>query len=110
VRYIEELGELVLSDSAAGGIAGYLTRRLDLAIVAAYSNGSNMAQRDRQYSTYTGSAQMRYGLTQHVAVFAQYLSYYYKFAEGVALLRNLPPGIHRQSVHVGVTLWTPLLK
>jgi hypothetical protein len=110
VRFTEEFGEPMLSDSASGGIAGYLSQRLDVSVVGAYSSGSSVADRGRQYETYTASAQLRYGLTRNIALFTQYLAYYYEFQEGLALLRNLPPGLHRQSVHAGVTLWTPLFR
>jgi hypothetical protein len=111
VRFIEEIADPILSNATSGSLAGYLAPRLDLSIVAAYTGGWSAAgtRSGRQYQAYTGSVQLRYALQRYVSLYGQYLHYHYQYAEGLVLLRALPPGLDRQGVRAGISFSAPLL-
>ena len=40
----------------------------------------------------------------------EYLYYFYDFGEGTPLLVGIPPGLERNGVRAGFTLWMPALR
>jgi hypothetical protein len=112
VRFLEEFTDPIMSDSVSGGISGYLGPRTDLSMVAAYARGSNAYRRraSSDFSTYTGSVQLRQGLIRGLSAYVQYLYYHYKFGEGNILLRDISSELDRQSVRFGISASVPLLR
>jgi hypothetical protein len=95
--------------SAAGG--GFFTRKLELRLNAAYTMGDlELVSRGGQFSTGNGSAMMRYGITQLLAVYGEYDAYRYRFEQTAVLPSGLPPVFLRHSIRSGLTLLLPLFR
>ena len=97
--------------SAAYGAAvtGYVSRRVDVSLSAAYSSGdSGLNAVQTQFTTYTGDARVRFGLNRILAFNVEYLFYYYKFDNGIPLPPDVPPYLTRNGVRTGLTMFVPV--
>jgi len=111
IEYVVDIPEPVFADSWGGSVEGFLSRRVDLALFAGYSSGKSLLTTSAlAYDTYTGSFRVRYALSRLVATHVEYLYYFYDFAAGTPLLIGIPPGLERQGVRVGLTLWMPAFR
>jgi hypothetical protein len=107
--YIQGFQAPVFTGAYSAAANGFLNRRIDLSLAAAYSSGeAGLTGTPSQFTTYTGDARLRYAVTRMWAVYAEYLFYYYDFNEGLLLPAGLPPGLTRNGVRAGVTLWIPV--
>lgn len=108
---IEGLGEPVFTDGVTVTVGGLMTRRFDFLSTAAYTTGeAALAGTAPQFSTYTGTARLRYALTRTWAAYAEYVYYFYEFNPELRVLPGVPRGLERNGVRVGLTLWVPLLR
>jgi len=111
IEYVVDIPEPVYADSVSIGIDGFVSKRVDLSVSAGYSTGDSILNSSQlAYDTYTGSIRARYGLTRVAAVYAEYLYYFYEFADGTPLLVGVPRGLERHGVRAGFTLWMPALR
>ena len=111
LEYVVDLPEPVFADSVSGGVTGLLSRRVDLSLSAGYSSGESLLNTGGLlFDTYTGDVRLRYAFTRGLAVYAEYLYYFYDFREGAVLLAGMPSGLERNGVRVGLTLWVPALR
>jgi hypothetical protein len=110
VEYLVDLPTPVFADGVSAGIDGLLTRRVDLSMFVGYSDGVSVENRDSvQITTYTGNLRGRYALSRRLAVFLEYLRYYYQFRGSARLLVGIPQRWDRSGVRAGLTLWVPTL-
>jgi hypothetical protein len=111
IEYVVDIPEPVFADSVGVGVEGFITRRVDLAVSGGYSSGESILNTSAlAYDTYTGSIRVRYALSRLAATYAEYLYYFYDFAEDTPPLVGVPSGLERQGVRVGFTLWMPALR
>jgi len=111
LEYISDLPEPVFSDGVSAGADGLLSRRVDMSLTAAYASGESLLNPDSlQFDTYTGDVRIRFALTHSLAIFAEYLYYYYQFRGRAELLIGMPSGLERNGARVGLTLWVPALR
>jgi hypothetical protein len=107
--YIEGFPGPIYSGAYTASTTGFLNRRTDLSLSAAYSDGdSALNGTPMQFTTYTGNVRARYALNRLWATYAEYLFYYYNFNRNFVVLPGIPPGMTRNGVRVGVTLWIPV--
>jgi hypothetical protein len=107
--YIEGLQTPVYSEAYAATTSGYLNRRTDLSLTAAYSTGeSALIGTPSQFSTYTGDVRLRYAVTRTWAVYGEYVYYYYIFNRNIPLPAGVSPGLTRNGVRTGLVLWIPV--
>jgi hypothetical protein len=109
--YVPSLAAPIFADSANVLLEGLFTPRIGFNLGGGYSNGKSVLRTASTYVTYTGDVRLRYALTRRWGVFAEYLYYFYDFSGSsvLALPPGMSPGLERNGVHVGLTLWTPLL-
>jgi len=111
VEYVVDIPEPVFSSSLGLSVGGLLTRRLDLTGFAGYSSGASLVNPDvLVYDTYTGDVRVRYGITRQLGAFIEYLYYFYDFRAGRKVPLGVPPGLERNGVRVGMSLWIPTLR
>jgi hypothetical protein len=104
VEYVAGLSEPVIGNSVTTSVDGLLSRRTDVFVSAAYSNGEFALTHSGRILSYSANARLRYAITHAWAVYAQYLYYFYDFDQNVPLLPGLPPRLERNVVRAGVTL------
>jgi hypothetical protein len=110
VGYIEGLSAPVYTDAFGATVGGYLNPRIELTVVAGYSDGNWYVAANRSdLNTYTANARVQVALTRSVATYVEYLYYVYRFG-GSAPLASAPPGLTRNGVRGGLALWLPLLR
>jgi opacity protein-like surface antigen len=109
VSFIEGFTAPVLSDSAFASYGGMINRKLQFTSGVGMSLGAvGFGLSNNNFSSYFGSAGLRVGLTQSIAVSLNYTYSRYTFESGVALLPGLVSHTNRQSVMVSLNLWEPL--
>ena len=107
VEYIAVLLEPVFSDAARIELTGLVSRRLDLSASAGFVVGQPALTRDTpSFDTYTGTTRARYAVSRSVAIYGEYLYYYYDLSRQAALAPDLPKVFEQHGVRVGVMLWT----
>jgi hypothetical protein len=110
LEYVAELVEPVFTDNFRGIVEGFVSRRVDLLVLAAYNRGGSVLSTDgpvlstnSRFDTYIASVRSRIALTEHMAGYVEYLYQFYEF--GRLLAPGLPPEVERNSVRAGLTLW-----
>ena len=110
-RYLADLPVPVFADGVGAAVDGLISRRVDVSASAGYSNGESALSRDSlRFDTYTGNLRVRYALSRTFAMYGEYLYYYYDFRGSAQLLAGIPPGLERNGVRAGLTLWVPALR
>jgi len=86
-----------------------LTDRLAFNSSAGYSDGKSALTRSSSYTTYQGTARLKWMLTRAWAMYGEYQYYYYDLRGTLHLLPGVPPSLNRNSVRIGMTLWVPVV-
>ena len=108
LTYVENVSRPVLANAASVGVQGYFGRRTDLAVTGGYTTGElAITGTPPPFSTYTGVARLRFAFARHLAVFGEYLYYYYHFNSEFPLPPGVAPTLTRNGARVGVSLWIP---
>jgi hypothetical protein len=110
VEYIVQLEQPVLIEGVSASLAGSPTRRVQLIAGAGYSSGASALQTRAQFDTYTANLRSHVAVTRMLAIYAEYLYYFYDFGADASLAPELPRRLERNGVRVGLTLSTPLLR
>jgi hypothetical protein len=107
--YVEGFAKPVFTEAYAASTSGFLNRRTDVSVTAAYSTGeSALTGAPDQFASYTADTRVRFGLGRMWATYVEYLYYYYKFNSGIPLPPGVPPHLTRNGVRAGLTLWVPM--
>ena len=109
--YEPDLPTPVVNNGATLSLTGLLTPRVDIVVSGGYATGESIVNRDSLFfDTYTGNARIRYAVNSRFAIFAEYLYYFYDIQNGALLLPGVPPGLTRNGVRTGLTLWMPAVR
>jgi hypothetical protein len=109
LSYLQGLPEPVFTNAFTAATSGFLNRRTDLLLSAAYSAAQPSPGGDASpFTTYTGDVRLRVALTTMLAASAEYFYYFYNFNRNLPLPPGVPPELTRSGVRVGVTLWVPV--
>jgi hypothetical protein len=109
-EYIVDLPTPVFADSFGASVAGLISRRVDFQASGGYSSGESLLARDAMlFDTFTVDVKARVAITRTIATYYEYLYYYYDFRGNTLLLLGpgVPPGLKRNGVRAGLTLWMP---
>jgi hypothetical protein len=106
LEYIEVFREPVFRDAARLELKGLVNERVDVTSSAGYVVGESVLQRNGQrFDTYTGTVRARYSVTRSLAVYTEYLYYYYNLRGQAALAPDLPRVFEQHGVRLGLMLW-----
>lgn len=108
LNYIQGLAQPVFMDSVAASTHGFVTRRTDLSLSASYSAGAAGIAGGSPFSTYAGDMRWRVALSRSLAIYTEYLYYFYDFNGALTRPPNVPSRFARNGVRVGVTAWVPV--
>ena len=111
MTFLDGSDQPFLSDSMSVGLAGLVTRRLDVSVTAGAILGdigleAGVAAAATPYDTYTGSSRIRFGLTNSMALFAEYLATYSRYNSGVPAAA----GLNRGGLRFGLSLYVPIVR
>lgn len=109
LEYVAPLGEPVLANGFSAELNGLIHPRVQVTASTRYSSGASALHRSAlAYDTYGTELRLRYALARSWAIYGQYFHYFYDFRQDP--LRDMPPGLKRNGVRVGLTLWAPALR
>jgi hypothetical protein len=110
LSYIEALAGPVYTDSASVEAAGFVNRRVDLRLSAAYTTGQITSQQvaAAPFTTYTADARLQVGLSRECAVYVEGLFYEYAFDSSLVIVPGMPSHFRRSGARAGITLWLPV--
>jgi hypothetical protein len=99
------------SDSFTGIVTGYFSRRISLRAQPIYSHGEvGFVGEPNSYNSYTSQTRLEVALNRHLALYTEHVLYRYQFENDLGIPRQLRSGVNQQTVRVGLTLWTPLVR
>lgn len=102
--YVESLPKPVFTNGVTVTAGGFASRRSDLSLSAAYSEGDALAGASAAFTTYTGAARYSLSLNRAWAAYGEYLYYFYEFDRNLTLPQGVSPQLSRNSVRLGLTL------
>jgi hypothetical protein len=106
LEYVAQLSEPVFATGFSADLGGFITPRIDVLASARYSSGGSALNRDAlTFDTYGVDLRIRYALTRSLAVYGQYLYYFYDFTGNAQLPTGIRSGLERNGVRAGLTLW-----
>ena len=104
--YLAALSEPVVTDGGRLRVSGVMSRRVDVAIQARYGVGTSVASSGSgRLRTASGDARVRFALTRSLAVFGEYVYYFYDSGGQRGLGPDLPAEHGQHSVRLGVMLF-----
>jgi hypothetical protein len=104
-EYLESFAKPVFTNALTVATSGSVSRRSDLAISAAYSEGDpGLTGTEAPFTTSTASARYRVTFNRTWATYAEYLYYYYDFKSSLLVPQGGRPQLTRNSVRVGLML------
>lgn len=107
--FVEGLAGPAFTDAWTVSTNGFLTRRADFFSAVAYSTGeASQVGASQTFTTYTGNALLRVGLSQRWAMTSEYVFYFYDFTKTIQLAPGIDPKLKRNLFRVGLSLWMPL--
>ncbi len=109
VGFLDGLSDPYQGDQVMATLGGLLTRSLDLSLSAGYLSGA-IGLSDRNFDTAIAGVRLRQGITQNLALFAQYFYFQYSFDDDIAEQLIVAPELERQGFRAGLTLWLPLIR
>jgi hypothetical protein len=98
------------SDTVGAALTGFVNRRISVRVEPSYAHGVVGSLGTNSYDSYMSTARLDFALNRRLALFTEHLYYRYQFENGIGLPGQLPSGLNRQTVRVGLTLWTPLVR
>jgi hypothetical protein len=99
----------VFADSATVELMGLPARRLDVSVTAGFATGESiLSGTQNRFDTYTGTTRVRFAVTRTLAVYTEYLYYFYDMRGQFLLAPGLPPTFEQHGARVGMMLWVPL--
>lgn len=102
IEHLALLSEPIFSDGARVKLIGVIGRRFDVSALAGYATAvSAISRNNRNLSTATGEARIRYALTRSFAIYSQYLYYHYDLREQSHLAPGLPGVYEQHGIRVG---------
>jgi hypothetical protein len=101
--------EAFVTDSASASLGGLVNSRVDLVFSGGFSIGSvgEGVESQSDYTTASGSVQVRVAVTRMLALVTSYHHYRYRF-DDTLLPPGLPSNYQRNALRVGLSLWLPL--
>jgi len=109
ITYIETLPNPVFTNAVAVMTQGLLNPRTDLVVSAAYTTGElALAGTPAPFTTYTGDVRVRVAVSKLLATYVEYVYYFYTFSRNLLLPPDVPAGLTRNGVRIGLTLWAPV--
>jgi hypothetical protein len=107
LSYVAGLAGPVYTDSASVETTGFLNRRVDFLLSAAYATGQMPSQSAAvaPFTTYTGDARLRFAVSHQCAAYVEGLFYDYAFDPRLVIVPGMPDHFKRTGARTGITLW-----
>jgi hypothetical protein len=105
-QYLSVLGQPTVADAARIELSGLLSRRIDLGALAGYATtASVLNETDQTLETYTAQVSVRYALKRSIALYSEYLYYYYDQRGQDLLVPGFPAVFKQHGIRAGVAFF-----
>jgi hypothetical protein len=109
IGFVDGLTGPVATDALTLTTDGFLNRRTDLMMMAAYTDGeASLTVGGSDFTTYTAGMTARVALSRTWATYVEYVTYFYDFDDSAYLPPGVSPSLTRNNVRMGLTLWVPV--
>jgi len=109
LEYATPFAQPVFADGFSAELDGLVHPRVEVIAATRYSSGASALYRSAlAYDTYGTEIRIRYALARSWAIYGQYFYYFYDLRRDS--LKDWPPGLERNGVRIGLTLWTPAFR
>jgi hypothetical protein len=108
LQYVGDVGQPIVADRLGFALDGLLTKRTDLQMSAAYSNGDGALITGTRFKSYNADVRWRGAVTNTLAGFVEGYLYVYDF-NGAPIELGLPQQLNHVGARVGLMLWIPTL-
>jgi hypothetical protein len=99
------------SDTVTGSLSGYFNRRVMFRAFPSYARGTaGVGAQSNPYDSLSSTTRLEVALGRRIAVYVEHFYYRYAFANNTDLPPMLAGGMNRNGAHVGLTLWTPVIR
>ena len=111
VQYVSVMLQPTLADATRVELNGLLSRRVDLKVLAGYATTASFLNESAQtLKTYTGQVSVRYALKRSIALYSEYLYYYYDQRGQQFLVPGLPSVFEQHGIRIGVNFFIEPLR
>jgi hypothetical protein len=111
LSFLDGFSTPFIQNGATSDIGGYLGRRVDFSLTAAYANAdSTLSTVASKLTTYTASTRLQVAMSRYASIYGQYFYYQYRFRDAASAIQGLPPMMERRGFRGGLTMWLPLLR
>jgi hypothetical protein len=111
VQYAADLTEPVYANGLTAGIQGRLSERVTVSGSAAYMKGdAALNPNARILDSRAGTVRANFGLTRLLAVYGEYLYYFYNFSQDSLATPGMPLSLERIGLRGGITLSVSTLR
>jgi hypothetical protein len=111
IEYLAVLTEPVLTHGVSLGLTGLIARRVDVSAKAGHATGASaLSYNTQNLDTSTGEVRLRYALKRSLALYSEYLYYYYDLRGQTRVALDLPSMFEQHSVRVGFMLFVEPLR
>jgi len=100
----------VWADYANAQVVGYVGRRLTLSFGAFYTRGNDVNFPESKFTDQGGQVRAQLGVSPNLAVYAQYMYYWYDFPPTFDLPEGMSPTLRRHRIQLGISTWFPLVR
>jgi hypothetical protein len=111
VQFVAGFDDPVIANTLNVHLRGLLARRVEAVLSGGYAAGTiGLNQSGRGYSTYSGSAGLRFAFSRLLSLETQYFYYRYDFDQLSALPLGVARTLNRQGFRCGISGWLPLYR
>jgi hypothetical protein len=108
MQAVEAAAQPFIGETVTGTLSGYFSRRFAVRISPMYGHGSDVSVANASYHSVSNQARVEWAFNRNWAYYVEHYYFHYR-TTGIALSSRLP-GLDRQGIRTGLTLWAPLVR
>jgi hypothetical protein len=108
LQAVEAAAQPFIGETVTGTLSGYFSRRFALRISPMVGHGTDVGAADATYRSVSNQTRVEWAFNRNWAYYVEHYYFHYR-TTGIALSSRLP-GLERQGIRTGLTLWAPLVR
>ena len=108
LQAVEAASRPFIGETVTGTLAGYFSRRFALRISPMFGHGTDVGTADASYRSVSNQTRVEWAFSRNWAYYVEHYYFHYR-TTGIVLSSRLP-GLDRQGIRTGLTLWAPLVR
>jgi hypothetical protein len=108
LQAVEAASRPFIGETVTGTLTGYFSRKLSLRIAPMYGHGTDVTAADASYHSFSNQSRVEWAFSRTWACYVEH--YYFRYRTSGIDLSSRLPGLDRQGIRTGLTLWAPLVR